>query len=55
MEGKVNVQVNVPVADVVCEVHVWVPGVTPLKVKVLIVLLGVKPEPLTVTVMPFGP
>ena len=38
-----------PVAEVVCEVQVWVPGVTPLNVKVLIDVLGVKPEPVTDT------
>jgi hypothetical protein len=37
----VNVQVNAPVADVVCDVHVWVPGVAPLKVKVEMAVLGV--------------
>jgi hypothetical protein len=37
----VNVQVKVPVDDVVCDVHVWVPGVAPLKVKVEMAVLGV--------------
>jgi hypothetical protein len=40
-DGTVNVQVKVPVDDVVWEVHVWVPGVAPLKVNVEIALLGV--------------
>jgi len=48
-DGTVNVQLKVPVAEVVCEVQVWVPGVTPLNVKVLIDVLGVKPEPVTDT------
>jgi len=39
--GTVKVQVNVPVAEVVCEVQVWVPGVAPLNVKVEIALFGV--------------
>jgi hypothetical protein len=40
-DGTVNVQVKVPVDDVVCDVHVWVPGVAPLKVNVEIALFGV--------------
>jgi hypothetical protein len=48
-DGTVNVHVKVPVAEVVCDVHVWVPGVAPLKVKVEIVVLTEKPEPVTVT------
>jgi len=51
-DGTVKVQLNAPVDDVVWEVHVWVPGVAPLKVKVPMVVLGVKPEPVTVTVIP---
>jgi hypothetical protein len=41
LEGTVKVQLKVPVADVVCDVHVWVPGVAPLKVKVEMAVLGV--------------
>jgi hypothetical protein len=51
----VNVHVNVPVAEVVCEVQVCVAGVTPLNVIVPIVLVGVNPVPWTVTVTPWGP
>jgi len=54
-EGTVNVQEKAPAAEVVCEVHVWVPGVAPLKAKVLMAVLGVKPEPVTVTVTPLSP
>ena len=35
--------------------QVWVAGVALLNVKVPIEVLGLKPDPLTVTVMPFGP
>ena len=51
IEGTVKVQVKVPVADVVCEVHVWVPGVAPLKVKVLMGVEAEKPDPCTVTLL----
>jgi len=51
----VKVQLNAPAAVVVWEVQVWVPGVAPLKVKVLMVVLGVKPEPVTVIEIPLGP
>ena len=54
-DGTVNVHEKAPAADVVCEVQVWVPGVAPLKVKVLIAVETEKPVPETVTVMPFGP
>jgi len=54
-DGTVKVQLKVPVADVVCEVQVWVPGVAPLNVKVVIAVLTEKPVPETLTVMPFGP
>jgi len=41
-DGTLKVQVNPPVALVVCEVQVWVAGVTPLKVKVEIAVLAEK-------------
>ena len=52
-EGTVKVHEKAPVAEVVCEVQVWVPGVAPPKVKVEIAVLGVYPLP--VTVMPVVP
>jgi hypothetical protein len=55
LAGTVNVHVNVPVDDVVWEVHVWVPGVAPLKVKVPMAVLTEKPDPVTVTEIPLGP
>ena len=54
-DGTVKVQEKAPAADVVWEVHVCVPGVTALKVKVLIAVVGVYPDPVTVIVIPFGP
>ena len=48
-------QLNPPKAVTVCEVHVWVPGVAPLKVNVPIFAPGVYPVPVTVTVIPAGP
>jgi hypothetical protein len=50
-----KVHVNVPLVEVVCELHVWVPGVPPLKVNVPIDVLGVYPDPVTVTNVPEGP
>ena len=55
MEGTVKVQEKAPAAEVVWEVHVWVPGVAPLKVKVPMAVLMEKPEPVTVTEVPLGP
>ena len=40
-DGTVNVQLKVPVPEVVCEVQVWVAGVAPLKVNVEMASLGV--------------
>jgi hypothetical protein len=51
----VNVHVNVPVAEVVWAVQVWVAGVTPLNVMVPIVVRTENPEPVTVTEVPTGP
>ena len=53
--GTVNVHVNVPVAEVVWAVQVWVAGVTPLNVMVPIVVRTENPEPVTVTEVPTGP
>ena len=50
-----NVHVNVPVAEVVWAVQVWVAGVAPLNVIVPIVVRTENPEPVTVTVTPAGP
>jgi len=55
MDGTVNVHVNVPVAEVVFVVQVWVAGVTPLNVMVPIVVRTENPEPVTVTGVPAGP
>jgi len=54
-DGTVNVHVNVPVALVVCDVHVWVPGVVPLKVNFPIAVLTENPLPVTVTLLPLRP
>ena len=54
-DGTVNVQENAPLLEVVCEVHVWVPGVAPLKVNVPIFVLTEYPVPDTETVIPVGP
>ena len=50
-----NVHVNVPVAEVVWAVQVWVAGVAPLNVIVPIVVRTENPEPVTVTVVPTAP
>ena len=55
MDGTVNVHVNVPVAEVVWAVQVWVAGVTPLNVMVPIVVRTENPEPVTVTEVPARP
>ena len=55
IDGTVKVQENAPDALVVWEVQVCVVGVVPLNVKVLIVVLGVNPDPVTITVVPTGP
>jgi hypothetical protein len=53
--GTMKVHENVPVADVVWLVQVWVPGVAPLNLNEVIPVLTENPVPLTVTVIPVGP
>jgi len=53
--GTVNVQVKVPVAEVLWDVQVSPLGVTPLKVIVPIVVDTENPEPVTVTEVSCGP
>ena len=54
-EGTVKVQLNAPATVVVWEVHVWVAGVAPLKVKVLMGVDTENPLPVTVTLLPTRP
>ena len=54
-DGTVNVQVNDPIAVVVCEVHVWVDMVPPEIVMDPIAVLTEKPAPVTVTEVPTLP
>ena len=53
--GTVNVQVNPPVAEVVCDVQVWVAIVPPAIVIEPIVVLTENPVPVTVTEVPTAP
>ncbi len=55
IEGTVNVQVKVPVAEVVWDVQVCVAGVAPLNVIAPIFVLTENPEPVTVTEVPILP
>jgi hypothetical protein len=52
--GIVKAQEKPPVAEVVCEVHVWAAGVLPANVNTPIAVFGEKPDPVTVTEEPPG-
>jgi hypothetical protein len=55
-DGTVKVQVKAPELDVVSPVQVWVVGVAPLNVKVVIFVLGENPDPVApIPVVPAAP
>ena len=53
--GRLNVHENVPIADVVWEVHVWVRMVPPVMLIEPMAVLTEKPVPATVMAVPTGP